>query len=147
MNGDIPVAKTKDMILARRDVWEGYVGQVTRHGEALARAYYWASELKIWNPPIARRRPVTNTWHSTPLQPASSQGAAAPHTEKLYLYRAMTQDLKEFAAQPAASKVQMQGVDLGQSAAARLAFVIPRVSLGSGHACRHEWQPRQKLGG
>ena len=98
---DIPVDKTKEMILAKRDVWEGYVGQVSRQGASLARAYHWASQLKIWNPPSSRKALDTSVWANSP---ALSHDPDAPN-ERKYLYRAMTQDLVEFDAQPASSQV------------------------------------------
>ena len=115
----IPVVATKEMILAKRDVWEGYVGQMGRHGDSLVRAYHWASELKLWRPPVARR--AADTWGQRPaLTPVA---AALQADEGKYLYRAMTPGLVEFDAQPA-SKEGMEGVQLAH-------LVLDAVATGS----------------
>ena len=108
-----PVDATKEMILAKRDVWEGYVGPMRRHGESLVRAYHWASQLALWQPPAARK--AAAGWSQ---RPASSHAAAASSQEAAegkYLYRAMTQGLVEFNVQPASSQLTQglaEGVQL-----------------------------------
>ena len=121
---DTPVAATKDMILAKRDIWEGYVGVMKRHGDSLVRAYHWASKLKQWAPPIMRR-PADN-WGKRPPPALSQADAALQADQGKYLYRAMAKGLAEFEAQPVfrASSHEFAGCQLAH-------LVLDAVTNGS----------------
>ena len=119
---DIPVLATKAMILAKRDVWEGYVGPMKRHGDSLVRAYHWASELELWRPPVTRR--AADRWgQPRALSQAEVTAARLQAEEGKYLYRAMTQGLVEFDAQPASSQ-GVVGIQLAH-------LVLDSVATGS----------------
>lgn len=120
-----PVDFTKEMILAKRDVWEGYVGPMRRHGESLVRAYHWATNLPIWDPPILRR-PADRWGQPRALSQAEITAARLKQEEGKYLYRAMTQGLVEFSAQPASSQAKQsaQGAELAH-------LVLDAVATGS----------------
>ena len=119
---DIGVDKTKEMILAKRGVWEGYVGQVRVHSMALVRAYHWASQLAQWAPPITRR--PADRWGQPRAPSQAQQTEARLRAEQgKYLYRAMTMNLVEFDAQPAPSQAA-EGLQLAH-------LVLDSVATGS----------------
>ena len=115
---DISVEKTKEMILKRRIIWEGYTGQMRKNGEHLVRAYFWAEQLKYWNPPITRLRAkpkAKSAWEQVEDRLRAEKGK--------YFYRAMTQGLAEFDVQPASSQA-VEGLPLAY-------LVLDAVATGS----------------